>query len=205
MIRFFLRILIPICFLLVLLLTSKAYSLDRCIEYTTDERAQGLKNFGPGYPYWYGLGQLQQESNCRANVTAFDLGQGIAQFMPKTAQYINSLMGKNLNPYNPHQAIQMQNYYMALIYRSQKKWSGKLWTSYQEYNGGLSNLYNEFKRARDLDWGKMKDQCHRKVITLKNGSKLDFCQVNYDYSKKVYKYGQQYRTSISENKEWKFW
>lgn len=187
------------------LLVSSIPSVDRCIEYSTDVRSQHTKYFGMGFPWIYGLGQLRVESGCRGTATAWDLGQGIAQFMPQTTKYINSLMGKNLNPYNPANAIHMQAYYMSLIYRGQKWSLGRLWASYQSYNGGEGNLLNEYKRAGILDWQTMRDQCHRKVITLKSGGKLDFCQVNYDYSKKVYKYGQQYKNGNSENKAWKFW
>jgi len=48
----------------------------------------------------------------------------------------------------------------------------------------------------------MKEQCRRKTITLKNGSKLDFCEVNYDYSVKVYKYGKVYRQGVDKMKFW---
>lgn len=235
-----------ITFLLVLI-SAPLFALDRCEEYRIDVRIQHTLQFGLSFPWANGLGQLQQESNCRANSTAFDLGQGIAQFMPKTAQYINSLMGEALNPYNPQQAIRMQAFYMSRIHRLENFALDKLATKtvtqvqkvdkekgfivwflgffkkepdqiqittshtinnylfidYQIYNGGAGNLKNEYKRAGAIDWQKMKDQCQRKKIKLKSGQILDFCQVNYDYSVKVNKYGKQY--GEVENMDWRFW
>jgi hypothetical protein len=69
-----------------------------------------------------------------------------------------------------------------------------LWATYQAYNGGWKWLYLENKRAASSRWEDMKEQCQRKTITLKNGSLLSFCEVNYDYSKRISKYGQQYKT-----------
>jgi len=189
--------------LILFLFPTFGMTLDRCNDFKEDVRIQHTKYFGFDFPWWFGIGQLKQESGCRANTTAWDLGQGIAQFMPATAKYINSLMGENLNPYKPEDGIKMQAYYMSIIYRGQK-WSGKLWTAYQSYNGGEGNLVNEYKRANELDWNAMLSQCHRKVVTLKSGEKLDFCKVNYDYSKQIYKYGNLYNTGNPVD-NWEFW
>jgi len=147
--------------------------------------------FGPAYPYWYGVGQLKQESSCRAEVTAFDQGMGIAQFMPKTSQYIQSLMGQALDPYNPKHAIRMQAFYMARIH-VKENWDGSLFLDYQIYNGGRGMLYKEYQKAGATDWAKMKSVCQRKKIKMKWGV-LDLCEVNYDYPKRIEKYGKQYR------------
>lgn len=40
-------------------------------------------------PYWYFMGQIEQESNCRSGATAFDGGQGLGQFMPATARWVH--------------------------------------------------------------------------------------------------------------------
>jgi hypothetical protein len=44
--------------------------------------------------------------------------------------------------------------------------------------------------------------CQRKKITLKSGSILDFCVVNYDYSKKIEKYGLAYRRGPDGMRYW---
>ena len=177
--------------LIILLVAVPAHALDRCEAHIKDVRVEHTKYFGIQFPYWYGVGQLFTESVCRTNVTAFDAGQGIAQFMPKTAQYIQSLVGEALDPYNPRQAIRMQAFYMNRIHRLEN-WTDRLWISYQIYNGGKGTLYKEYRRAGLADWELMKLSCQRNKIQMKWGV-LDLCTVNYDYSKKVEKNGNQYR------------
>jgi hypothetical protein len=176
---------------LIILLAEKSLALDRCIKFIQPVRVEHTRYFGVGFPYWYGVGQLKQESCCKEGVTAFDAGQGIAQFMPKTSQYIQSLMGEKLNPYNAKQAIRMQAFYMYRIHTIEN-WTGRLWIDYQIYNGGKALLYKEFQRAKKVDWEVMRSRCQRNKIQMKWGV-LDFCEVNYDYSKNIEKYGNLYR------------
>jgi len=175
----------------VMAVVEPPVSKDRCVQWVQPVRTEHTKYFGLQFPYWYGVGQLKTESACRTDITAFDAGQGIAQMMPKTSQWIQSLMGEALDPYNPKQAIRMQAFYMHRIH-TKENWVEKLWVSYQIYNGGRGTLYAEYERAIAIDWDLMKAQCRRKKIQLKSGI-LDLCQVNYDYSKKIEKYGNQYR------------
>jgi hypothetical protein len=186
--------------LLMLLSAIPVYGLDRCVELVQPVRVEHIRYFGFAYPYWYGVGQLKQESSCRSTVTAFDAGQGVAQFMPKTAQYVQSLMGEKLDPYNPKQAIRMQAFYMNRIH-TKENWTGRLWIAYQIYNGGASTLQKECTRAGIVDWELMKMSCQRKKIQMKWGV-LDLCEVNYDYSKKVEKYGNLYRRGPDGMRYW---
>lgn len=195
-IDFVLRILvavgIAIVFATVILSATVVRGADRCAALVKDVRIEHIKQFGLVFPYWYGVGQLRQESSCRDKVTAFDMGQGVAQFMPRTATYIQTLMGEKLDPYNSKHAIRMQAFYMKLIH-TKENWTDSLWISYQIYNGGRGTLYAEYKRAACIpDWELMKLCCERKKVQYKWGV-LDFCEVNYDYSKKVERYGNQYR------------
>ncbi len=189
-----------IVILFLIFYSASATALDRCIEYTQPVRIQHVKQFGWQFPWWYGIGQLKQESCCRANATAFDQGMGIAQFMPKTAQYINALMRTSLDPYNPESAIRMQAFYMARLHRG--NWAGVLWLTYQGYNGGYGALKSEYKKAGLADWKAMKAQCTRKTIKLKSGALLSFCDVNYDYSQRVYRYGRQYASGKDGMRYW---
>jgi hypothetical protein len=186
--------------MILLLYAVPAFAADRCVAYVRDVRIQHTKYFGIQYPYWYSVGQLRQESNCRSNVTAFDAGMGLAQFMPKTSQYIQSLMGEKLNPYNPKHAIRMQAFYMNRIHKTEN-WTDRLWVSFQIYNGGAGTLAAESRRAGATDWTLMRQQCQRKKIQMKWGV-LDLCEVNYDYSKKVEKYGNQYRRGSDGMRFW---
>ncbi|HRR49496.1 MAG TPA: lytic transglycosylase domain-containing protein, partial [Bacteroidales bacterium] len=175
----------------------------RCDDFIPDVRAQHIRYFGPRASWWYGIGQLRQESNCRAKATAWDQGMGIAQFMPATAKEINRLMKTNLDPYNPEHAIRMQAYYMSSLHRQNWDEQKRLWLTYQAYNGGYGNLKSEYRRAGKVDWLAMKENCKRRKVTLKSGQVLDFCEVNYDYSVKVHKYGKVYRSqNIDQIKFW---
>ncbi len=176
--------------LLLQLLISQVIAADRCISFVPQVRQAHMKYLGPGYPWKYGVGQLKQESTCKESITAFDGGMGAAQFMPKTSQYIQSLMGEKLNPYNPVDATRMQAFYMARIYQKENPYK-KIWFGYQVYNGGFSLLNKEADRAGQPDHDLMRLYCKRKVIQLKSGP-LDMCNVNYDYSTRIYKYGKQY-------------
>ena len=176
----------------ILSIPNVCWGLDYCSTYIHAVKTASARYFGPAFPYHYAIGQLRQESACKSKVTAFDGGMGIAQFMPKTSKYIQSLMGEALDPYNPEHAIKMQAFYMARIH-AKENWTNKLFISYQIYNGGAGTLKKEFKLAGCSDWEKMKANCKRKVIILKSGRPLDFCEVNYDYPVRVERYAKQYR------------
>ena len=176
-----------------------AHGADRCQDYVTDVRIQAFKYFGTDFPWHYNLGQLRQESNCRDNITSFDGGQGIAQMMPATERDIEKLFGE-LDMYNPEHAIRAQAYYMSRLHK--QNLDGRLFLTYQAYNGGWTNLKREIHRAGVVDWYIMRECCKRKVIALKNGRYLNLCDVNYLYSRKVYEYGQQYRISYDRKMYW---
>jgi len=186
--------------ILALLFVTPVHALDRCATLVQTVRVEHIKYFGLAFPVHYGVGQLKQESACRTTVTAFDSGHGVAQFMPKTSQYIQSLMGEKLDPYNSKQAIRMQAFYMNRIH-TKENWTDRLWISYQIYNGGAGTLKKEFQRAGELDWDLMKATCQRKKIQMKWGV-LDLCEVNYSYPKQVEKYGNLYRRGSDEMRYW---
>lgn len=190
---------------LIIFFTSNAFALDRCREYITDVRNSHTRNFNGNFPWWYGLGQIEQESSCRANVTSFDSGMGLTQFVPSTWNVIKKQMGRpDLSPYKASDSIEAQAFYMASI-QKKENWSAskQLWISYQIYNGGRSTLYKEYQRAGVLDWDLMKSECQRKKIQMKWGV-LDLCEVNYSYSKEVYRKGNSYRLG-KDHYSWRFW
>lgn len=194
--------LIAMAFLFCLMvLIPKACAVDRCIEYVQDVRVEHIKQFGLMFPWHYGVGQLRAESNCRSTVTAFDGGQGPAQFMPATSTYIQGLMGEKLNPRDPEQAVRMQAFYLHRIH-ALENWTPALWISYGIYNSGKTVLYNEWKRAGILDWDLMKLECRRKKVVTPKGYVLDFCVSGYDYPKKIEKYGNQYRRGPDGMRYW---
>lgn len=184
----------------ILFLPLCGYASDRCQQYIPEVRKANFYYWGINFPYHYAVGQLKQESVCRADATAFDGGQGLAQFMPATEKYVESLMKENLNLYNTHDAIRAQAFYMKLLHK--QNWVGRLWLTYMFYNSGVGTVKKEFQRAEIADWDLMRMECRRKILTLKNGQKLDLCDVGYDYPKKVYKYGKQYSIIQDTIKFW---
>lgn len=184
----------------MLIIASESHPADRCSSLVNQVRIEHTKYFGLGFPYWYGVGQLKTESACKTTISAFDGGMGVAQFMPRTSTYIQSLMGEVLDPYNPQHAIRMQAYYMARI-QQKENWDKALWVSYQIYNGGKSTLYKEYQRAGITDWNLMRLKCQRKKLQMKWGI-LDFCEVNYSYSKHVEQHGNLYRRGFDGMRYW---
>lgn len=188
-------------FLALMVMGRQGMAVDRCRDYLGDVRVQHVRYLGAAFPWWYGVGQLRQESGCRADVRAFDHGMGIAQFMPATASEIKRRLGARLDPFNAAQAIRMQAYYLSVLQRSNFA-GGALWLTYQAYNGGWSPLKAEAARAGAVTWDAMKGQCRRKTIPLKGGRLLDLCDVNYDYSRRVHRYGNAYRQGRDLMKFW---
>lgn len=194
------RLQLVVKILILVLLAVPGYALDRCEALVQNVRVQHFKYFGLAFPYWYSVSQLNTESACRTTITAGDGGRGVAQFMPKTSQYIQSLMGEKLDPYNSRDAIKMQAFYMYRIH-TKENWTDKLFIDFQTYNGGRSLLYKEYQRAGIVDWDLMRLECKRNKVQFKWGV-LDFCEVNYSYSQKIYKGGQKYRRGVDGYKYW---
>jgi len=174
----------------------------RCNKYVKDVRIASFKYFGLDYPYWNSVGQLQQESLCRADATSFDKGKGIVQFMNTTQEYIEQDIGK-FDAYNPKQAINVQAYYLHKLHKQNFHPEKKLWVTYMFYNSGTGTVKKEYKRAGVADWETMKNACRRNVITLPSGVKLDFCVVGYNYPHQVYNYGLPYE--VFESTTYRYW
>ena len=196
-------------FLLALALGLEwAYPLDRCRDYAPDIRIQHSKYFGLSYPWWYGVGQAQQESACRASVTSFDAGMGLTQFMPATWAGVEKDMGIKLDPYNSEHSIRAQAFYMHQLHRQNWTPDKNLWLTYCFYNSGSGTMKKEWLRTdcalchKEAFYDEMQAVCKRKVLTLKSGKLLDLCEVGYDYPVKVEKYGNQYRIGRDE---WRYW
>lgn len=185
----------------ILTFVHEGLALDRCIQYRQPIRVQYQKFFGPGYPIHYALGKIQQESRCRADITAFDGGQGLSQFMPATEKWVESQLHENLNMYNPEHAIKAQAFYMFKIHGNNP--TKRLWVDEMFYNSGEGTTKKEATRAGSWDYDEMKSVCKRKVLKLKSGKLLDLCDVGYEYPQQIYKYGQKYK--ITPDGAWRYW
>lgn len=181
-------------------------SADRCQSYVQDVRRAHYKVFGLDYPYYYGVGQLKQESLCRDAISRDGVGsQGVAQITYRVWQkYLSKNGVMHLN------SISNQLDAQALIMRDCKKqaYSSHLWVAYQIYNGGAL-VNKEITRARtttgirEITHAVAREYCKRKTITFSNGQKINACDINYEYSEKVFKYGNSYK--IIYNYKYLFW
>ncbi len=191
---------------LILGLLLSSANAGRCTQYVQQVRRYHYEVFGLNFPYWYGVGQLQQESNCRDVISNDGVGsQGLPQI---TLRVWQKYLGKH-NIYDL-KSVGNQLRAQAFIMKASKKsaYSSHLWVAYQLYNGGPL-INKEIKRARikynirEVPHDIAREFCKRRIITFKSGYKLDACEINYDYSKKIFKYGQKYK--ILEDDGYIFW
>ena len=120
---------------ILLFLFATLSEADRCNSYIQDVRKAHFKVFGLNYPYWYGIGQLKQESLCRDVISQDGVGsQGVAQITYRIWQKF--LKEKGIHHIN---TISNQLTAQALIMKNCKKqaYSSHLWVAYQVYNDGI--------------------------------------------------------------------
>jgi len=211
--------------LLMALLPFSSVAKDRCQDYLPDIRAYGIQYNGPSFPWWYNIGCAITETSCRGDLVSFDGGIGLFQFTPSTGVTAEIRKYITIDPYNVQSSIRAQSYYIMLI-RTQKfnqqsitvgKNKNKGYPSkykdicgenladvYRFYNGGYWFFYESERGGTVCDNTEMKKYCVRGgVYTDKAKTKwLSFCDVNYSYGEKVYKYSQQYRLGPDGQRFW---
>ena len=182
--------------LLAVSLATPATALDRCESLRQEVRRAHFYYLGLDYPWRYGIGQLQQESNCRNVLSRDGVGsEGYAQITWKW-------WGKHLAKAGIPEVRTTRNNLRAQAFIMKDAWGqarGRLWVAYQIYNGGRLVL-KEIDRAGILCWEAAKQECRRKIITFNNGQQISACDINYDYSKKVYEYGERYGGGATHSK-----
>lgn len=190
--------------LIVLLALASALfggSIQRCQSYVQEVRKAHFSQFGVDYPYQYGVGQLVQESGCRNILSLDGVGsEGLPQITYRLWQ--KPLKAKGVASIK---AIPDQLKAQAIIMKSVYHPKYGLWVTYQVYNGG-GLVLKEINRAGDENWVKAKDQCRRgqSCFTWKGQrSCRSNCDINYEYSVLVYKYGEKY-ASVRSSK-YRYW
>lgn len=128
-----------------------AHASDLCLQYrgTVIREAQAVR--GPDAPAPLFLGQLRQESSCRAGVTAWDTGRGLAQFMDGTSAQIARQFPElgPPAPYDPRWAIRALVRYDGWIYGRVKgsdacqRWAAAL----KGYNAGPGYVLRAQRRS----------------------------------------------------------
>jgi len=203
---------------ILLLISVPALAKDRCQDFLPDVRSNMIRYNGLDYPWWYSMGCMIQESNCRPDIISFDGGIGLFQLTPSTGIVADIQKDIPVDPYNPTSNIRAHSFYInkvrtKYLKRGKFKFKSKYEISplefttkcgsnlsdvYRYYNGGYWFVY-ESKRADPTytcEQNIMKDHCVRGGVWVGSGSKkrwLSFCEVNYSYADQVYKYSQKYR------------
>lgn len=100
------RLLTWILLAILVFLSSRVFA-DACVQYRPTLTREAQAVYGLHAPIPMFAGQIRQESSCDANVTAFDYGRGLAQFMDATTKQVSQAFPElgPANPYNPKWAI----------------------------------------------------------------------------------------------------
>ena len=213
------RIFLLVCLITILLIISfPAIAKDRCQDFIPDVRSQMIRYNGLAYPWWYSMGCMIQESNCRPDIISFDGGIGLFQLTPSTGIVADIKKDIPVDPYNPQSNIRAHAFYInkvknSYLKRGKFKFKSKYEISplefttkcgsnlsdvYRYYNGGYwfiheSRLADSTYACEQKD---MKEHCVRGGTWVGSGDKkrwLSFCEVNYNYADQVYKYSQKYK------------
>jgi hypothetical protein len=187
---------------LLIVALSFAYAQQRCETYIQEVRKAHYSQFGVDFPYQYGVGQLQQESECRNIISRDGIGsEGLSQITYRVWQ--KSLKANGVESIN---AIPDQLKAQAIIMHSVYKPQYGLWVTYQIYNGG-GLVLKEINRAKVVEWSKAKEQCRRgkSCFTYKGLTTCrSNCEINYEYSQNIFKYGGHYG-SIQQSNKYRYW
>lgn len=188
-------------FLYVTLLAVSLQASPRCHNYIQSVRVAHYEQFGIDFPYQYGVAQLQQESNCRDVISLDGVGsQGLPQITYRLWQKTLSAKGVDNIKSIPNQ-LKAQ----AIIMKSLHNPKYGLWVTYQVYNGG-GLVLKEINRAGVESWSEAKKNCHRGKSCFKFKGQTQCrsnCDINYEYSKNIFRYGNDYGSLISN--KYRFW
>lgn len=191
--------------LLCTLLAVNAFALDRCTPLVQEVRRAHWAVFGVDYPYQYGVSQLKQESNCRDILSNDGYGsEGIAQITM-------SMWAKTLKANGIEEVRTTRNNLRAQAFIMKSSYNPKypLWVMYQRYNAGYYVMW-EIERAGIAKWDEAYATCKDYYTRKKKGEKLEHargdskftlksgiqyrsnCDINYEYSQNIFKYGKEY-------------
>lgn len=197
--------------ILSLFLISNAYALERCNEYIPDVRSFHRQYFGLNFPYYYSVAQLEKESACRHHILSSDRegSEGLAQITYKV--WRQQLIKEGIQEIKtiPNH-LKAQAYINRYYYNYAAPCDYKLWSVYQAYNGGFL-VFKECSRSNSSNWSDARKVCSRKNVCVKykNNKCIQYrnaCDINYEYSKKIYNMSDKYKLlgDVSET-EYRFW
>jgi len=214
---------ILIVFVLFVLCGNGFGAGDLCLEkYVEDIKRYSFWYFGVEYPYWYSLGLIKTESRCVWRRSLDGLGSvGVGQI---TVRFWDiELRKQGLEFYkeegHEHHAGAIC-YILSKVYESAvdlcyvcnncHKRNGiidkkRLWIVYQGYNRNIVKLNREVVKAGSCDWERWKEVCNEVDVCVwrnKDGSCRQWrngCEINSEYSKKVYESGIFYKRTLGIN------
>jgi hypothetical protein len=123
-----------------------------CTQYRSVLIRESQAVYGLNAPIPMFAGQITQESACRANVTALDLGRGLAQFMDGTTKQVAKSFPElgAPDPYNPAWAIRALVRFDRWLYERVKgdtacdRWAAAL----KGYNAGLGYVQRAQRQSK---------------------------------------------------------
>lgn len=125
----------------VVAISSTANAADLCDQYRAQLTREAQAVYGIGAPVPALAAQMRQESGCRADVTAWDNGRGLAQFMDPTARQMSRSFPEigAPDPYNPKWAMRaLVRYDYWLHERVRGDTVCDQWgATFKSYNAGL--------------------------------------------------------------------
>ena len=186
----------------LLLFLHSAEAQDRCLRLKEITKKAHQEVISRDYPWWYGLGLMKAETNCRWLKSMDGHGSiGYAQITPFLDSILRPLFPDYDKEYSSHHFYALE-YLTGLELRR----ACRLWQVYQAYNGG-GLVYKECGRAKSCEWQECRKECRRRDVCVwmtKEGCRQykSACEINYSYSQKVYKFGQLYREGEDKLRFW---
>lgn len=180
---------------------------DDCQKYSKYIEKYTRLYISQDFPYWYAIGQVKTESNCRNVLSKDGHGSiGIAQITPK-------FWDRELLPLFPDwKNTTSANYFQAYAYilnkSIQSAYCKELWNGFQVYNRNVKKVNREARLSNcsySLAYQICLTQFSENIcVWKKDGVCLQYrtsCDINYTYSRKVYLNGLQYKRGSDL---WKF-
>lgn len=190
-------------FFILLLSLHSGKAQDRCLRLREITKKAHQEIISQDYPWWYGLGLMKTETNCRW-VKSLD-GHGSVGYAQITPKFLDSILRPLFPDYDKEYS---SDHFYALAYLTglELRRACRLWQVYQAYNGG-GLVYKECERAKSCEWQECRKECRRKDVCVwmsASGCKQyrNACEINYTYSIKVYESGSRYREGVDKLRFW---